>query len=104
MLSVDVCNHVTGIQVLTVPTCSESGSLPVTELVYMIYRFTNSGADWDAPDVFMCHGFQVLKVITPTRLYQNDQKSRQILPVNPNIEFKKESIKNKHLSNLTDEV
>ncbi len=42
MLSVDIVrNHVTGIRVIRnsirVPMCSESGSLPVTESMYMIY-------------------------------------------------------------------
>ncbi len=40
MLSVDVvCNHVTGIRVVTVLKHSESRNLPVTEFMYAIYWF-----------------------------------------------------------------
>jgi len=32
--------HVTGIRVISVPMCSEPGSLPELKLMYTIYRFT----------------------------------------------------------------
>ncbi len=70
MLSVDaVRNHVTGIRLSTVPMCSESGNLPVTELVYTIKWFTSLGADWDAARVYTgcCTAWQISDRELPPR-------------------------------------
>ncbi len=70
MLSVDaVLNHVTGIRLSTVPMCSESGNLPVTELVYTIKWFTSLGADWDAARVYTgcCTAWQISDRELPPR-------------------------------------